>query len=188
MGRPKNNLRPPNALAECSLLAVGPTYFELPLPTERHAPVALVVAAIHHLSELQGIDRSKVHVVKTEFERIVSLAVKHQPDLILVACPPVGEALKACQCLLKNPSMRNIPIFLISMGYDTFPHGQLLSPVKEEFVTADDRYVTKGKRQKRLTSILNLLRYAEAEIAELDLEISAALLGAAIADIARQLD
>ncbi|WP_028351638.1 hypothetical protein [Bradyrhizobium murdochi] len=45
-----------------------------------------------------------------------------------------------------------------------------------------------GERQKQLLIIINLLRYAEAEILELNLEISAVLLGAAITDLTQQLD
>ncbi len=43
-------------------------------------------------------------------------------------------------------------------------------------------------RQKQLLSLIHLLRHAEVEILELDLETSAVLLGAAITDLTRHLD
>ncbi|SPP98232.1 protein of unknown function [Bradyrhizobium vignae] len=52
----------------------------------------------------------------------------------------------------------------------------------------DDQSVANGKRKEQLLSILNLLRYAEAEIAELHLDTSKVLLGAAIADVAQHLE
>ncbi|WP_036051470.1 hypothetical protein [Bradyrhizobium sp. Tv2a-2] len=51
-----------------------------------------------------------------------------------------------------------------------------------------NQYPSTPKRNKLLLSITQLLRYAQAEIAELDLEISGILLEATIADIARELD
>ncbi|WP_143270748.1 hypothetical protein [Bradyrhizobium brasilense] len=52
----------------------------------------------------------------------------------------------------------------------------------------DDQPVANGTRKEQLLSILNLLRYAEAETAELNLETSKVLLGAAIADVAQHLE
>lgn len=49
------------------------------------------------------------------------------------------------------------------------------------------RALQDSQRREQLLSILDLLRYAEVEIAELDLGISTVLLGAAIADVAGNL-
>ncbi|WP_439360476.1 hypothetical protein [Bradyrhizobium sp. DASA03007] len=55
--------------------------------------------------------------------------------------------------------------------------------------TAEDHQsVADGKRKQQLLFILSLLSYAEAEIAELNLETSAVLLEAAIADIFQHLE
>lgn len=48
--------------------------------------------------------------------------------------------------------------------------------------------VTDNRRQKQLLSLLDLLRYAEAEIAELNLETSAVLLRATIAELAQNVE
>lgn len=166
--------------------------------------MTLVAAARPYLKELrQAIGQSRIHAVTGEFERTISLALEHQPDLILVTGPPVADALKTCKRVLENPSTRNIPISLISLHNMSdnassiflkpsaqgmpgeFQYRQIVRGNKGAFAADDNQYSVDGKRQKQLMGILDLLRYAEAEISELDLETSAVLLGAAIADLAR---
>ncbi|MCK1412426.1 hypothetical protein IVB55_05070 [Bradyrhizobium sp. CW4] len=168
-------------------------------------PMALIVAAKPYLEELwQAVDKSRIYVIAAEFEHAVSLAIEHQPDLILVASPPIPEALQTCQRLLENDSTRNIPIFLISLAYNTvegclptfrataprvgtgeFSHR---SPPRRGSGKFDRDSMVEAQRQAQLLSILDLLRYAEAEIEELGIETSAALLGATIADVAQNLE
>lgn len=203
--RQTNNPRVPNALPECHLLpAAGSISVERPLSTGRRAPTALVVAARPYASELrQALDQSSIHVLAAEFERTVFLAVEHQPDLILVASPPIRDALKTCQRLLENRSTRDIPISLISLDCNMvdeastkgrtlatageFPDRLTARERKGRFTGVNNQLAVDGQRQKQLLSVLDLLRYLETEISELELETSAVLLGAAIADVAQKL-
>lgn len=170
-------------------------------------PMALVVTSRPYLTELQqAIDQPRMQVITAEFERAVSLAVEHQPDLILVAPPPIPDVLHLCKRLLENDSTKNIPIFLISVDYNAIDGVPPLlrttaSPARDgDFsdtlkprrrggkVGQDERqYVPITQRQKQLLSILDLLHYVEAEIAEMGIETSAALLEATIADVAQRL-
>ncbi|QOZ23931.1 hypothetical protein [Bradyrhizobium sp. CCBAU 51753] len=170
-------------------------------------PVALVVAAKLYLRDLwQALDQSGIHVVAAEFERSVSLAIEHQPDIILVASPPIGDAVNACQRLLENPSTINIPIFLSSLGdkiindacsiffntptqarLDDFPSRQTARG-KKGGTAGDAESAVDVKRRRQLLSMLDLLRYAETEISKLGLETSSVLLGATIADVAENLE
>lgn len=180
---------------------------ESPSSSERRMPMTLVAAAKPYLKELrQAVDQSRVQVIMAEFERAVSLAVEHRPDLILVASPPIGDVVQTCQCLLENGSTRNIPIFLIFLDCNTNPAdpsslreatlragasecpcGATPRGDKKQFVH-DDQSMTNGSRQKQLLSILDLLHYAEAEVAELGIETSSALLRATIADVDQHLE
>ncbi|WP_456815565.1 hypothetical protein [Bradyrhizobium sp. USDA 4508] len=168
-------------------------------------PVALVVAARAYLDELQqAIDQSKIDVVTTEFGRVVPLAAKYQPNLILVAFPPIEDALKTCQRLLENCSTRSIPISLISLGHnrlddtlvctpaeavlDAFPYRQVARASKEKPSAEGPQPVTSGNRQKQLLNIIDMLRYAEKEVLGLKIETSAVLLTATIADLLQNLE
>lgn len=176
-----------------------------PLSKERRISVALVAAAKPHLNDLlQAVDRSGLHVVIAEFERAVSFVEKHQPDLIFVAAPPILDALKACERLLENGSTRDIPLFLVVLDYNAIDEPFITAPArstagevlyleiarsrKEECAADDTASTVDCKRQKRLLSVLDLLQYAEAEITELDLETSAVLLEATIADLVQHLE
>lgn len=170
-------------------------------------PMALVVASRPYLADLkQAIDQPRMQVITSGFERAVSLAVEHQPDLILVAPPPIPDVLHLCERLLKNGLTKNIPIFLISVDHNAIDGGPSLlhtaasrardgdfsdlqkSRRRERTMGQDERqYVPRTQRQKQLLSILDLLHYVEAEIAEMGIETSAALLGATIADVAQRL-
>ncbi|RXG86621.1 hypothetical protein [Bradyrhizobium zhanjiangense] len=171
-------------------------------------PIALVVAARPYLKELrQALDQSRIQIVTAEFERSVPVAIEHQPDLILIASQPIPDVLQTCQRLLENGSTRNIPIFLISLefsGIDNAPpvfretapqtragefsHRSTPRRDKGKFPQDNDHSVVNSRRQTQLLSVLDLLCYAEAEIAELGIETSAALLGATIADVAQNLE
>ncbi|RZN06369.1 hypothetical protein CWO91_29415 [Bradyrhizobium genosp. SA-3] len=61
-------------------------------------------------------------------------------------------------------------------------------PPASKLAAESHRHVFDFKRQKQLRSILNLLRYAETEIAELNLDTSAILLEAIVVDLARNLE
>lgn len=170
-------------------------------------PMALVVASRPCLTELkQAIDQPRMRVITSEFERAVSLAVEHQPDLILVAPPPIPDVLHLCERLLKNGLTKNIPIFLISVDHNAIDGGPPLlrtagsrardgdlSDLQKSFrrggTMGQDAYqhVARTQRQTQLLSILDLLHYVEAEIAEIGIETSAALLEATIADVAQWL-
>ncbi|MGY4257849.1 CheY-like chemotaxis protein [Bradyrhizobium sp. USDA 4516] len=165
-------------------------------------PMALVVAARPYLTELwQAVDQSRIQVVPAEFEHTVSLAAQHQPDLILIASPPIADVLETCQRLLESSSTRNIPIFLIPVDYSLsdgspsaprattvkFPYWLEEQCVKEGDARDRGQSMVSNPRQTQLLSILDLLRYAEAEVAELDIETSVALLAATIADITQHL-
>lgn len=170
-------------------------------------PMALVVALKHCLTELkQAIDQPRMQVITSEFERAVSLAVEHQPDLILVAPPPIPDVLHLCERLLENGLTKNIPIFLISVDHNAIDGGPPLlhtaasrardgdlSDLQKSFRRARNmgqdanQCVPRTQRQKQLLSILDLLHYVEAEIAEIGIETSAALLEATIADVAQWL-
>lgn len=170
-------------------------------------PMTLVVALRHYLAELrQAIDRPSVQVITVEFERAVSLAVEHRPDLILIAPPPISDVLHLCKRLLENDSTQSIPIFLISVAYNAIDgdppllrttasparDGDCSDPLKShrqggKVAQDEGRYVPRTQRQKQLLSILDLLHYAEAEVAEMGIETSAALLEATIADVAQWL-
>lgn len=116
-----------------------------------------------------------------------------------------NEAVETYQRVLKS-LLRNMPINLL-LGYDMvdksssnlfnssaqarageFPHRQITRGSKEGLAAGDNRYVLDGKRQMQLLSILDLLRYAEGALSELDLETSAVLMKATIADVARNLE
>lgn len=169
-------------------------------------PMVLVVAATCYFNELwEAIDHSETHAIVVEFEGAVALALEHQPDLILVVPPPIRDALKSCERLLENRSTRNIPISLISLGHnmiDDAPSISLKSHAqatasevlyrklvrdKGKLVANNNQHVIHRRRQKQLLGILDLLRYAEAEISKLELETSVVLLGATIADVAQNL-
>jgi hypothetical protein len=66
-------------------------------------------------------------------------------------------------------------------------HQQAARDNKGDVVAHANPAVLHGKR-KQLLGIVVLLRYLEIQISELDLEASAALLGAAIADITQNLE
>ncbi|MCK1670194.1 hypothetical protein [Bradyrhizobium sp. 153] len=170
-------------------------------------PVALVVAARDYLRDLRrALNQFEIHLLTAEFERSLSLAAEHQPDIILVASPPIGEAVKACQRLLENPSTTSIPIFLNSLGDNTvhnissiflnapaqattsgFAYWQS-PPGNKGGVTVDDTGNGNGNDKRRqLLSILQMLRNAEIEVSRLNLETSGLLLGATIADISQRL-
>ncbi|MCK1516070.1 hypothetical protein IVB22_26640 [Bradyrhizobium sp. 190] len=204
MTRSINSTSFPNALPECGQLRTKGSM-------ERRIPMALVIAAAPHLGELkqvidQCIDGSPIHVITTEFKHSVLLAIALLPDLILVASPPTRDALKTCQRLLENSSTRTIPICLIALDTEMVNDVACLSlkaPTKptagelpyrlkarrDKGLFAEDNHsVAHAKRRKQLLSIIDLLRNAEAEMAELDLETSAMLLGAAMADVAQHLE
>ncbi|MGY4353206.1 hypothetical protein ACVWXM_009723 [Bradyrhizobium sp. GM7.3] len=209
MTRSKNSSRLPKELLRCDqLLAGGSVFIEHSLSTKCRTPITLVAAARPYLKELrQAIGRSRIHAIAGEFGRTISLALEHQPDLILVTVPPLVGALKTCKLVLENHSTKNIPLSLISlrnMSDDTssvflkpraqatpgeFQHRHIVRGNNGEFAAADDnQYSVDGKRQMKLMGLLELLRYAEAEITELDLETSAVLLAATIADVAQNFD
>lgn len=173
------------------------------MSTDQHKPLALALAARPYLNELrQAVDQSGIHVLGAEFERAVCLAVEHQPDIILVASPPIEDALQTCRHLLENYSSRNIPISLISLDCNMIdtpftetpalatagetPYRQFAADYKEGL--ADAQPTNDDKRTTRLLSVVNLLRYVEVEIVELKLETSAVLLEAMIVDLAQSLD
>lgn len=169
-------------------------------------PMALVVAASSYFNELwEAIDHSETHAVVVDFEGAVALALEHQPDLILVVPPPIRDALKSCERLLGNRATRNIPISLVSLGHNMIDDASSISLKsraqataneflhrkfvrdKGKLVADNDQHVVHPRRQKQLLGILDLLRYAEAEISKLELETSVVLLGATIADVAQNL-
>lgn len=170
-------------------------------------PMALVVASRPYLTELkQAIDQPRMQVITSEFDSAVSLAVEHQPDLILVAPPPIPDVLHLCERLLENGLTKNIPIFLISVDHSAIDGGPSLLHMAASQARDGDlsdlqksrrwggtmgqderQYVPRTQRQKQLLSILDLLHYVEGEIAEIGIETSAALLEATIADVAQWL-
>ncbi|QQO23659.1 hypothetical protein JJB98_28945 [Bradyrhizobium diazoefficiens] len=170
-------------------------------------PMALVVASRPYLTELkQAIDQPRMQVITSEFDSAVSLAVEHQPDLILVAPPPIPDVLHLCERLLENGLTKNIPIFLISVDHSAIDGGPSLLHMTASQARDGDlsdlqksrrwggtmgqderQYVPRTQRQKQLLSILDLLHYVEGEIAEIGIETSAALLEATIADVAQWL-
>lgn len=169
-------------------------------------PTLVVAAARPYLNALwRALNPSRIDVVTAEFERAVSVAVENQPDLILVASPPIPDALKTCERLLENGSTRNIPISLISLDYNVIDgassfflkapaqmaaakFGHRPSARDSKGTTSDTQSVVGEKRKKQLLSVVNLLNYAENEILDLNLETSAVLLEATIADLVQNLD
>ncbi|MHB0773888.1 PleD family two-component system response regulator [Bradyrhizobium sp. 1.29L] len=171
------------------------------MSTERRAPMVLAIAARPYLDRLSKVlDQSEVCLVAAEFERSVFAAADSQPDLILVASPPIGDALNTCQRLRENRSTRYIPIFLISLNYNVIDDTSSIhqatagaSPCRNKsdkrVIAAEDAPSLVGRKEKKqLEGILHLLRYVEAEIIQLHLETSAVLLGASIADLAQNLE
>ncbi|MCC8977855.1 hypothetical protein [Bradyrhizobium acaciae] len=147
-----------------------------------------------------------MQVITAEFESAVSAAARRQPDLILIAPPPIPQVLNVCKRLLENSSTKDIPIFLVSVDFDTIegrpslfraPGSQVGGGEYPEALRPRGRGATMGqdegqdrlrtRRQQQLLSILDLLHYAEAEIAEMGIETSVALLEAAIADVAQRM-
>ncbi|MCA6120134.1 hypothetical protein J6524_35655 [Bradyrhizobium sp. WSM 1738] len=63
-----------------------------------------------------------------------------------------------------------------------------VSSFHERQFAEDIHSLADSERRKQLLSILDLLRYAEAEVRELDLETSAVLLAATITDVAQNLE
>ncbi|UVO30481.1 hypothetical protein [Bradyrhizobium arachidis] len=170
-------------------------------------PTALVVAARPYFNGLsQAIDQSETYMIRAGFERAIAMAVEHRPDIILVVSAPIRKALETCERLLENRSTRSIPIFIISLGCNMFhspsstlrnkhteariagvPNRQIARGNKGKLNADDGQDMVDGTRKTQLLSILDLLRYAEAEVSELELETSAVLLGAAITDLAQNL-
>lgn len=68
------------------------------------------------------------------------------------------------------------------------PPCQQISSNAEELRSEATQSEVDSIRQKQLLSIIDLLRYAEAEILELHIETSAVLVGAAITDLAQDLE
>lgn len=161
-------------------------------------PMTLVLAAKPYLKELKhAVGQSRIQVVTAEFERAVSLALEHQPDLILLVSPPIPNVLQTCERLLENEFTKNIPIFLLSLDHnmiddrlailhDATPQARAGGALYDKRTFGQDNDQNR-QRQQQLLSILDLLRYAEAEIAELGIETSAVLLGATITDVAKNL-
>ncbi|WP_354112311.1 hypothetical protein [Bradyrhizobium sp. S3.12.5] len=167
-------------------------------------PKALVVALTRYLTVFrEALDQSTMQVIVAEFDCAVSLAIEHQPDLILIAPPPIPDVLLICKRLLENGSTKHIPIFLISVDYNTIDGGprlprtaasqardgddvDSLKPPRQRSVGQEEgRYVARTQRQKQILSILDLLHYAQGEISEMGIETSAALLEATIVDVAQ---
>ncbi|UVO35693.1 hypothetical protein KUL72_30510 [Bradyrhizobium arachidis] len=165
-------------------------------------PVALLIAAQPHLRDLWlALEKSGIRVVASEFERSLALAVEYQPDIVLVASPPIEDAVKTCERLLETPLTTNIPIFLTSLdGDSSVPHTvpaqeasanrpdrQITQVNRPHLVADDEQYRNDCDRRRALRAILEMLHYAETEISKLNLETSTALLGATIAEVAQEL-
>ncbi|MBB4365274.1 hypothetical protein GGD65_006340 [Bradyrhizobium sp. CIR18] len=192
--------------AKSSLLETAKSSADCSFSIKRRTPTAVVGADSLYFSDLcQALNQCGIHVVAGELDQSLSLAVEHQPDIILVASPPIGHAMKTCQSLLENPLTTNIPIFVSSLGdamVDNISsiflkgtakatpgefHFRQSMRSKGAFAADDNEYGDASKRRRQLLNVLDLLRYAEDQISRLNLETSTVLLGATVADVARNL-
>lgn len=204
MTYPINNSSLPRRVLEYGPLpAAGSISAQGRLPTGRRVQMALVSAATRCLKGLRKpVGQSGPHLVSEEFERTLLFAAGHQPDFSLVACAPIRDALKNCQRLLGKRSER-LSSF-ISVGgstincafsrlFEASTHAtvrdrQAKRSSNDESAADDNHSLIDQKRYRRLVSTLELLRYAEAELAELNLETSTVLLRATIVDVAQNVE
>ncbi|MCK1691088.1 hypothetical protein [Bradyrhizobium sp. 145] len=174
------------------LSAASPISFDQFAPMGYGRRIALVTTKSYLKYVAEIICEFKLHKVRANFANGWAAALR--------------DPSKSFQGLLRYRSTRRIPMALVSLAcavIDSHSHGHQIT-IEARANSLPNRQISRDKaekhaddgdqpidisseEQRQLLCIVELLRYAEAEVSALHFETPAVLLGAAIAELAERL-